>query len=285
MTLHLIVAVHDQPAPLIAWDLSEESLTTGIIQPYLAGGRVVLSGRVLDGKDIRSLQIIRTDRPTTEFLPQTKFAAGDGRRDWFRAEAGVDVTDTYLRPGATFAAPPESAPDRRCVWVVHGRDLALRDAMFTFLRAIGLRPLEWNQALLRTATPTPFIGEVLDAAFAAGQAIVVLLSGDDVAMLREPLRKPSDSVFESELTRQARPNVLFEAGMALGYAPKRTILVQVGLLRPFSDIGGRHLVHLGMDTASRQDLGQRLKAVGCDVDLSGVDWHKAGDFEQQGLQP
>jgi len=56
----------------------------------------------------------------------------------------------------------------------------------------------------------------LDAAFTAARAVVVLMSGDDEVQLREPLRAASDENFESVLTPQARPNVLFEAGMTRG---------------------------------------------------------------------
>jgi hypothetical protein len=35
----------------------------------------------------------------------------------------------------------------KSVFVVHGRDEALRKSMFDFLRALGLLPLEWDHAL------------------------------------------------------------------------------------------------------------------------------------------
>jgi hypothetical protein len=41
-------------------------------------------------------------------------------------------------------------PDRRAIFVIHGRDLAARDAMFELLRAIALMPIEWNQAVVAT---------------------------------------------------------------------------------------------------------------------------------------
>ncbi|WP_290471296.1 hypothetical protein [Leifsonia sp. 71-9] len=36
------------------------------------------------------------------------------------------------------------------VFVVHGRNAAARDSMFTFLRSLGLKPIEWDQAIALT---------------------------------------------------------------------------------------------------------------------------------------
>jgi hypothetical protein len=77
---------------------------------------------------------------------------------------------------------------------------------------------------------------------------------------------------------QARPNVLFEAGMAMGRERDRTVLVELGTVRPFSDIAGRLTIKLSNDSAARQELAERLKTAGCSVDLSGRDWHTEGDF-------
>jgi predicted nucleotide-binding protein len=51
---------------------------------------------------------------------------------------------------------------------------------------------------------------------AKARAVLVLLSPDDEAKLRDLFISPSDGSFERELTPQARPNVLFEAGLAFG---------------------------------------------------------------------
>lgn len=168
--------------------------------------------------------------------------------------------------------------DPRTVFVVHGRNLGRRDAMFRFLRSIGLSPLEWSQAVKATGKASPYIGEVLDAAFSRAQAVVVLLTPDDKAYLRRGLRRTEDPAFESQLTYQARPNVLFEAGMAMGRSAERTVLIQIGELRPFSDIAGRHVLKLDNSTERRQELALRLESAGCSVDLSGTQWHREGDF-------
>src|SRR5215468_9339290 len=68
----------------------------------------------------------------------------------------------------------------RKVFVVHGRNRKARTAMFTFLRAIGLAPIEWSEAVKLTGEASPYIGNVLDAAFNAAQAVVVLLTPDDI---------------------------------------------------------------------------------------------------------
>jgi predicted nucleotide-binding protein len=166
------------------------------------------------------------------------------------------------------------------VWVVHGRDERLRFAMFTFLRSIGLEPLEFSQARNLTHKASPYIGEILDAAFQHAQAVIVLLTPDDEARLRTDLLKSEDQDYERHLTGQARPNVLFEAGMALVSHPDKTVLVQIGDMRPFSDVAGRLLVHMDGSMSKRQDIAQRLITAGCRAVLSGTDWHTAGDFSR-----
>lgn len=168
-------------------------------------------------------------------------------------------------------------PDRRSVFVVHGRNEALRRAMFDFLRSINLNPIEWTTAVAMTGKGSPYIGEILDAAFARAAAIVVLMTPDEVAYL-QPAYGSGEGDPETLPAAQARPNVLFEAGMALGRDADRTVLVEVGAVRPFSDVAGRHAVRLGNDVASRQALASRLMTAEADVRLDGTDWHTAGDF-------
>lgn len=177
------------------------------------------------------------------------------------------------------APPKKRKRGGKTVFVVHGRNEKLRKSMFAFLRSIGLNPLEWSKAVKATGEAAPYVGTVLDKAFEKAQAVVVLLTPDDEAKLREEFLRKSDPPYEKVLTGQARPNVLFEAGMAFGHHSDSTILVQVGDLRPFSDIGGRHVIHLNNSSARRQDVADRLTTAGCNVDLSGRDWHDEGDFQ------
>lgn len=167
--------------------------------------------------------------------------------------------------------------DRRSVFVVHGRNDALRRAMFDFLRSINLAPIEWTRAIELTGEGSPYIGQALDVAFDRAAAIVVLMTPDEVAYL-QPRYGHGDDDPEIQPSEQARPNVLFEAGMALGRDARRTVLVEIGSVRPFSDIAGRHAVRLSNALDSRQALAQRLQTAGCDVVLSGTDWHQVGDF-------
>ncbi|WP_197417710.1 TIR domain-containing protein [Mycobacterium sp. GA-2829] len=170
-----------------------------------------------------------------------------------------------------------SEVDPKKVFVVHGRNLTARDAMFTFLRAIGLDPIEWSTAIGATGSGAPFIGQALDAAFAMAKSVVVLLTPDDVAYLR-PEYASGDDDPETEPKGQARPNVLFEAGMALGHHPDRTIIVELGSLRPFSDVAGRHLIRMDGSAPKRNELANRLRNAGCAVNTTNTDWLIAGDF-------
>lgn len=171
-----------------------------------------------------------------------------------------------------------SPANARSVFVVHGRNEALRKSMFDFLRSINLSPMEWSHAVKLTGEGSPYIGNVLDAAFSHAAAVVVLVTPDEIAYL-QPQYGHGNTDPETKPAPQARPNVLFEAGIALGRDPRRTVLVEIGEVRPFSDVAGRHAIRLTNDIALRQELATRLETAGCEVDLKGTDWHTTGDFE------
>lgn len=172
---------------------------------------------------------------------------------------------------------------KRRIFVVHGRNEMARRAIFSFLRSLGLEPIEWSEAIRYTGTGTPYVGEILDNAFKMAQAVIVLITGDDIAKLSSQYIKEIDPEYERKFMPQPRPNVLFEAGLAFGRQPERTILVALDSCRPFSDIGGRHILRIVNDAKARQDLVSRLKTAGCDVKTEGrTDWLHEGDFDGAG---
>lgn len=121
---------------------------------------------------------------------------------------------------------------------------------------------------------------MLDRAFTEAQAVVVLITGDDIARVGTRYAEAHDPPEETEPTPQARPNVLFEAGMAFGQYPERTVLVHLGRTRPFSDVVGRNVLYVSNDIRKRQGLADRLRTARCDVKTDHkTDWHTAGDFD------
>ena len=188
------------------------------------------------------------------------------------------TTRTVTEKRVPAKPPARKATSPKKIFVVHGRDEARRKAMFAFLRSIGLNPIEWSKGVKDTGSASPYNGQVVDTMLSQAVAVVVLLTPDDLAYLRDDLIKPSDEDFESKATPQARPNVLFEAGMAFGYRPDHTIIVQFGKLRPFSDIAGRNIIHMDDSAKQRSELASRLGSAGADVDTSGSDWYTEGDF-------
>lgn len=172
----------------------------------------------------------------------------------------------------------KNMPNQRKVFVVHGRDNRLRTDFFSFLRALDLQPIEWSEALKLTGKTSPYIGEILDSAFENAQAVIVLLTPDDEVRLLPELWHADEEIANKEYRHQARPNVLFEAGMAFGRKPDRTLLIEVGKVKAFSDVAGRHVIRLSNEADKRIDIVERLRIAGCKVSTEGKDWLKVGDF-------
>jgi hypothetical protein len=174
----------------------------------------------------------------------------------------------------------------RRVMVIYGRNTEANKALFSFLYSIGLDPIEWEEAIAMTGEGSPYIGNVLDHAFDNAQAALVFLTGDDVARLGRRYHTLHDPPEEKRLTPQARPNVVFEMGMAFGRYPERTIIVALGHTRPLSDTVGRHIIHLSNSAASRKKVAERLKVAGCSVNVEHKeDWLTTGDFDLASNEP
>ncbi|HTQ15124.1 MAG TPA: nucleotide-binding protein [Rhizomicrobium sp.] len=193
--------------------------------------------------------------------------------------AGARPTRSQRPIGSAIRKQRSRTAKDNSVFVVHGRNDALRRSMFDFLRSVGLNPLEWEKAVLKAKGANPYVGDILSAAMEQVQAIVVLLSPDDDAKLKDEFCKPFEKRSEGKLQGQARPNVLFEAGWAIGRYPLKTVLVQIGRQKEFSDVGGRHMVRLTNDAAKRTDFVNRLEKIGCKPERHGADWLTTGDFK------
>lgn len=190
----------------------------------------------------------------------------------------MSATSVPARSPRRVKAKIAPRPRDNTVFVVHGRDDALRKSMFAFLRALGLKPMEWGDALAEAKGANPQIEDIIDSAMSKVTAVVVLFSPDEEARLKESLCGRDEKRTEGKLAGQPRPNVLFEAGLALGRHPEKTLLVQVGKVRGFSDIAGRHLARLTNDAARRNDVANRLERIGCLINRRGDDWMSEGDF-------
>jgi predicted nucleotide-binding protein len=259
---------------LFIFNRSDDWITERIVEPWNRGDFMVLNGEHWNPREVQ-VTIFESNDDVDH--------SGRSVQAWnAMVKNGVARTDDFLKEPAGAAATSdvvELATDRRAVMVVHGRNDVIRKSMFELLRAIDLRPLEWSELVGAASTGAPYIGDVLDEAFARAQAVIVLSTPDDFAFLRSDLVPEGDPESETVLKAQARPNVFFEAGMAMGRFPKRTVLAEIGQMRPASDLLGRHSIRLNEGPECRQDLAKRLSEAGCEVNTNGTDWLSTGVFE------
>lgn len=280
--------------PVVKVNLSEDQVRERVVKPWEQGRGIFLAGRPIAPGDIDELTIHRTEQRASAYAAQVleqrrQDASLPVSDDWYVAQMGDDVTDDFITgpAGAAVQSPTPKSPgaeDPRAVFVVHGRNEPARRGLFDFLRAIDLQPLEWSGLITSTGAGSPYIGQILAAAFRRAQAVVVLMTPDDEARLQEEFQQAHDPDYEKILTPQPRLNVVFEAGMAMAWDARRTILIEWGTLpRPYSDIVGRHSIRLVDTPECRTDIVERLRTAGCAVNTTGRrDWLSTGAFPKGG---
>jgi predicted nucleotide-binding protein len=172
-------------------------------------------------------------------------------------------------------------PDTKKIFVIHGRNLDAVNALAYFLRSLGLIPIDIDQ-LAGEEGGTASLSQIVRAGLKQAHGIIALFTPDELAFLDPQLSGSHDS--STDLRRwQARPNVMFEAGMAFAIAPQRTILLTLSTeVSLFSDVGGMHILQLANSLEARNKLRKKLIGIGCDIDQTTDSWklvETAGDFD------
>lgn len=191
---------------------------------------------------------------------------------------GYGIKAPAARPGSRDSAQDGQADVARNVFVVYGRDGALVKSFFDLLYAVKLQPLEWEMLVRLTGGTAPYLGDAVRNAPLQAQANLVLLSPDDIVKLHPDLYQAGDQDYERARSGQARPNVLFELGLAYAAAPERTVIVEIGNMRPIADLAGLNVIHFdGSALAIKKVIG-RLTQAGCPADTSGEHWLDTSRF-------
>jgi predicted nucleotide-binding protein len=279
----------------LALDLTREEVERRFLASRREERPVVVRGRTLSWDQIERIRINETEQTSIELLPIIRsrreaepFAAAIPD-EWYVTEEGRDVTDELITepvasvPGRVVEPAMVGMPrDARQVAVAYGRDEEAVEAIFDLLKDLGLRPLRWEQLRAMTGKATPYTGEIVETAFAVAQAVVVLFTPDDEARLHPQLCGDADRDHEREMTGQPRQNVLIEAGMALNAHPTQTIIVEIGHLRPISNLDGLNTVRIaGSDTVGPlNELIARLETARCPVDRNGGWTRRIAKFER-----
>lgn len=192
----------------------------------------------------------------------------------------------FPRPGTTAQAhTPTQTQDhtpstKRLVFVVRGRDKKAYDALTSLLLALDLRIVTWDDAVRGVGGGTPHTLDIVRAGIEMSDAVVVLMTPDDLGQVKPEFGQPTDDPREGRSTGQVRQNVVFEAGWAMALNQGGVILVRVGEVRNLSDIEGLNYVTLTNDISARRGFIVRLRNCKLAVDDSGETWRTAGVFPE-----
>lgn len=145
--------------------------------------------------------------------------------------------------------------DHRKVFIVHGHDQGVKEAVARFITKIGLVPVILHEQPNEGRTVIEKFEDFSDVPYA-----IALLTPDDIgASVKDP----------ENLRDRARQNVLFEFGFFIGLLGRRNVcgLVRGDLDLP-SDYGG--VLYVPYDEADgwKLPLVKELKAAGFDVDAN-----------------
>jgi hypothetical protein len=169
---------------------------------------------------------------------------------------------------------------RKRVFIVHGRDIRAQAELVKFLHALNIEDIPF-ESVEKELDSDPFIANIVLSAIEQADAVIALFTPDEQAVLYHPETGQSEAAKVGGSRWQARPNVIFEAGVAYAKRDKRPILAVLGAdVNLFSDVHGVHFVQLASAEGKRNLFNKLEKALG-PIEPVMDDWETspaAGDF-------
>lgn len=251
-------------------DLSEEKLRSQFIIPYENNDNIVVNGKMIPPDDIDRIKINKTELSSSELIPiirakRPKFGAPQISNEWLVTKEGEDVTDDLIKgePGyknKKFGEKMEEVkPKTNQIFVVHGHDDGMKEAVARTLKNIGFEPIILHEQANRGKT----IIEKFEICSENVSFAVVLLSPDDKGYKKD--QEPESASY------RARQNVILELGYFLGKLGRENVcaLLKAGENFEFpSDIFGSLYTPYDSNSGWKLALAKELKAAGYDIDFS-----------------
>ena len=209
-------------------------------------------------------------------LPQSHKTTPSGVREYLRSMVScvassldeikyfwVDETETVKQPSEQGDL---KAPDKDCydqgsatkkVFVVHGHDEAVLQAVARFLEKLKLEPVILHEQANQGRTIIEKFEDHSDAGFA-----VVLLTPDDIG---------AAVTDKADLQYRARQNVILELGFFIGKLGRnRVCTLKSRCVENPSDVDGMVYINLDEPDAWQTGLVRELKAAGFAIDANWV---------------
>jgi len=131
----------------------------------------------------------------------------EGRNHVEEASAATAETESRaeVRPAHVLSVNPRGGfmePKKSQVFLVHGRDRKSRDAVVHFVRSLGLDILDFDDVAGELGAT--FVGDIVKSGIERAHGVVILMTPDEAAWLRDELRGDKES--SEDLGRwQSRP--------------------------------------------------------------------------------
>ena len=250
-------------------DLSEEKLCSQFITPYENDENIFVNGKTITSDDIERIRINKTELNSSKLIPiirakRPKIGAPQISNEWLVTKEGKDVTDDLIKgePGykkKKFGEKMEEVkPKTNQIFVVHGHDEGMKEAVARTLKNIGLEPIILHEQANRGKT----IIEKFETCSENVSFAVVLLSPDDKGYKAD--QEPESASY------RARQNVILELGYFLGKLGRENVCALLKTEENFefpSDIFGSLYTPYDSNSGWKLALAKELKVAGYDIDF------------------
>jgi predicted nucleotide-binding protein len=167
-------------------------------------------------------------------------------------------TEIELSGPTSIASFSTEHPKSRKVFVVHGHDTGLQQAVARFLEKLDLDPIILDEKPNQGRTIFQKFSDHSQVAFA-----IVLLTGDDVGGTKDT---PPE-----KLSPRARQNVILEFGYFLGkFGPAAVCALYKPEVELPSDVSGMLYIRVEDGIGWKLKVATELKAAGIDVDMNRI---------------